>query len=64
MVLEELWVNLGARKREKALGPALRILQSMQDGDEEDPAVANLLMQHGQFIDCGRSDATINGRSG
>eukprot|EP00969_Alexandrium_andersonii_P098834 4361384-Alexandrium_andersonii.AAC.1 len=36
----------------------------MQDGDEEDPAVANLPVQHGQFIDWGRSDATINSRSG
>eukprot|EP00969_Alexandrium_andersonii_P185500 8196826-Alexandrium_andersonii.AAC.1 len=64
MVLEELWINKGAESREEVLGPALRTLQSMQEGGADDQEVNDVLTRKGHFIDWGLCDASKINRYG
>eukprot|EP00969_Alexandrium_andersonii_P049319 2164391-Alexandrium_andersonii.AAC.1 len=64
MVLEELWINKGAESREEVLGPALRILQSMQEGGVDDRELNEVLARKGHFIDWDLCDASKINRYG
>eukprot|EP00969_Alexandrium_andersonii_P141175 6242383-Alexandrium_andersonii.AAC.1 len=64
MVLEELWINKGAEHREEILGPALRILQSMQGGGGDDGEINEVLTRKGNFIDWDQYGASVTSRYG